>query len=587
MNLYAGRIIKVDLSAGRVAKEPLRLEWLDHYWGSWGLAVKYYVDLVPPEVDPFSPENALVIMTGPLAGTLAPTSSRFCLVSKSPHSGTIFETNTGGAFAPELKFAGYDGIIITGKSERPVYLRIKDDDVSLEDASGLKGKGAFETEDLLKAAVGSDEAKVLCIGPAGENLVTFSSVNTEGYRQMGRGGAGALFGSKNLKGLVCRGTGGVKVADMKAFKRKVDEFKASSVMTDDNLWARNTGTSLLVAVTNELGLHPTHNFTYGFNEDHQAIGPDAILAAKKADRACSSCPLGCGKFTHINGAEVEGPEYETLCLAGSNCDMNDLEQIIRFNRLCDDLGLDTITSGNVIGLAMDLTESGRRDLGLHFGQPDDYLKAVEEIARLSTPRGRDLALGSRKLAEKYDARDLSTEVKGLEFPAYDPRASYGMGLAYATSERGACHMRAFTVFAENPFDLDAMAQAVAAGQNLAAIKWCMCFCDFWGTVNTGIMAQLLTAGLGREVTAEELDLAGERIWNLCRLFNLKAGLTAADDRLPEKIMRQALQKGPHAGRVLAEDDFGQMLQTYYRLRGWNEQGVPGDAKLRELGLRAL
>ena len=587
MNLYAGRILKVDLTAGRIDKDPLRQEWLDQYWGSWGLAVKYYVSLVQPEVEPFSPENALVIMTGPMAGTLAPTSARFCLVSKSPHTGTIFETNTGGAFAPELKFAGYDGIIITGKAAKPVYLKIKDDDVSLEDASGLMGKGAFETEELLKDAVGSSEAKTLCIGPAGENMITFSSVNTEGYRQMGRGGAGALFGSKNLKGLVCRGTGGVKIADMKTFREKVDAFKKTNLMTEDNLWARDNGTALLVDVTNELGLHPTHNFTYGHNDNHQAIGPDAVLAAKKADRACSSCPMACGKFTHINGAEVEGPEYETLCLAGSNCDINDLEQIIRFNRLCDDLGLDTITSGNVVGLAMDLTESGRQDLGLRFGQADDYLKAVEEMARLSTPRGRDLALGSRKLAEKYNAQDLSTEVKGLEFPAYDPRASYGMGLAYATSERGACHMRAFTIFADDPFDLNAMAGDVVNGQNLAAIKWCMCFCDFWGTVDTQIMSELLTAGLGREVTAAELDLAGERIWNLCRQFNLKAGLTKADDRLPEKIMKQAIKNGPQDGRVLSEEDFKKMLQTYYNLRGWDEQGAPTADKLKELGLQAL
>jgi len=586
MNLYAGQVLRVDLSKGEVAKEPLREEWLKDYWGCWGLAVKYFCELVPPATDPFSPANALVIMTGPLTGTLAPTSARFGLVSKSAHTGTIFEANMGGAFGPELKFAGYDGIIITGRADALVYFRIKDGEVSLEDASAMKGQGIFATEARLKAAVGS-EAKVLAIGPAGENLITFACVGSEAYRQMGRGGAGALFGSKNLKGIVCQGTGGVRVADLEAFRRKTTHWKQTSLLTEDNLWAKSDGTPILVDVTNEIGLHPTRNFSLGVNEGHAAIGPEAVRQAKLADRACAACPLGCGKFTHINGAEVEGPEYETLCLAGSNCQMNDLEQVIRFNRLCDDLGLDTISAGNTIGLAMDLTESGRRDFGLRFGQAEDYLAVVSEMANLSTARGKDLALGARKLAEKYEAQDLSTEIKGSEFPAYDPRGNYGMGLAYATSERGACHLRAFTIFASDHFNIEALAQDVVNGQNLNAIKWSMCFCDFWGTVNTEIMADLLTAGLGRPVTAEELDRAGERIWNLTRLYNLKAGFTGADDRLPRKIMEQKLGNGPNEGRVFSKEDFARMLQIYYQLRGWDAAGVPTKEKLAELGLQPL
>jgi aldehyde:ferredoxin oxidoreductase len=329
-----------------------------------------------------------------------------------------------------------------------------------------------------------------------------------------------------------------------------------------------------VDVTNELGLHPTRNFTRGVNEHKSGINSDAVKAAKIADRACSACPLGCGKVTRVNGAEVEGPEYETLCLAGSNCEINTLEHVIRFNRICDDLGIDTITAGNTIGLAMALTESGRHDFGLKFGDPQAYLDAVTEMATLSTERGRDLALGSRKLAEKYRADDLSTEIKGLEFPAYDPRGNYGMGLSYATSERGACHMRAFTVFTETPFDEDTMMEAVLAGQNLASIKWCMCFCDFWGTVNTEIMADLLSVALGRTITVEELDRAGERIWNLNRLYNLKMGFTAADDRLPGKIMEQALADGPHEGRVMSREVFASMLNKYYLARAGHPKARP-------------
>ena len=587
MNLYSGKLLIVNLTEMSISTEPLREEWLKEYWGCWGLALRYYWDLVSPEVDPLSPENAIVIMTGPFCGTLVPLTSRFCLVSKSPQTGTVFETNVGGSFGPELKFAGYDGIIIKGRADSPTYLKIEDDQVSLENGEALSGKGIFEAEKSLKEALGSSEAKTLAIGPAGENLIEYSCVGTETYRQMGRGGAGAPFGSKKLKGIVCRGTGSVKVADIQAFIEKINHYKKASLLTEDNLWVKTDGTPDLMNEINDMGGHPTRNFTYGMNENIQAINSDAIKAAKLADRACISCPMACGKFTHINGAEMEGPEYETLCLAGSNCEINDLEQIIRFNSLCDDLGLDTISCGNVVGLAMDLTEKGRHDFGLRFGEPKDYLKVVSEIATLSTERGKDLAMGAKKLAKKFGAQDISTEIKGLEFPAYEPRANYGMGLAYATSERGACHMRAFTMNDDDPFDVEALAHSVVSGQNFNTTKWSMCFCDFWGNIKPEIMADLLTIGLGEDVKPDQLDEAGERIWNLTRLYNLKAGFTADDDNLPQKIMNQPLEKGPNAGKVFKKEDFENARAIYYNLRGWDEKGVPSKGKLKELGLDSL
>ena len=584
MNLYAGKILVVDLGERKITTTPLRSDWLKSYWGGWGLALRYYRDLASPEVDPLAAENPLVIMTGPFCGTLVPLTSRFCLVSKSPHTGTIFETNTGGAFGPELKFAGYDGIIIKGRAEALTYLKIADDAVSLENASSLAGKGIFETEQQLKDAAGSAEAKTLCIGPAGENLVSFACVGTESYRQMGRGGAGAIFGSKNLKGIVCRGTGRITVADMPAFLEKITHYKKTNLFTEDNLWAKTDGTAVLVDVTNEMGAHPTHNFTSGVNLQKEALNSDAIKAAKRGDRACVSCPMACGKFTRINGAEMEGPEYETLCLAGSNCEINDLEQVIRFNRLCDDYGLDTISCGNIIGLCMAAAEEGRHDFGLKFGQPKEYLQVVSEIAELSTERGRELGLGARGVAEKYHLEDLVTETKGLEYPAYEPRGNYGMGIAYATSERGACHLRAFPFFEEDPFDIPAMVRAVVDAQNFNAVKWSMCICDFWGSVTVEIMAELLTAGLAEEVGPQELILAGERIWNLTRLFNRQAGFGAHDDNLPDKIMHEPLNSGHHAGRVFKEKDFTSAREMYYRLRDWDEEGTPTADKLLELGL---
>ncbi|MBW1867197.1 MAG: aldehyde ferredoxin oxidoreductase family protein [Deltaproteobacteria bacterium] len=584
MNLYAGKLLVVDLNTRQISEESLREEWLKEYWGCWGLAVRYYWDLADPTVDPLSPENPMIIMTGPLGGTSAPMTSRFNLVSKSPHTGTIFSSNTGGAFGPELKFAGYDGIIIKGAANEPTYLKIMDDQVSLESARSLAGKGIFETEELLQAAVGTPEAKVIAIGPAGENMVTHACIGTEAYRQMGRGGGGAIFGSKKLKAIVVRGTGGIKVADMPAFIEKVNEYKKADLLTDDNLWAATDGTPMLVDVISDMGGHPTRNFSYGVNDAKEAINSDAIKAAKLGDRACSTCPLACGKFTSINGAEMEGPEYETLCLAGSNCEINDLEQVILFNRLCDDLGLDTISCGNIIGLAMDMTEKGRHDFNLKFGEPVEYLKAVTEIATLSTERGRDLALGAKKLAAKYDSLDLCSECKGLEFPAYEPRVNYGIGLAYATAERGGCHMRAFTFFSETPFDLEAMARDVIDGQNFNTIKWSMGLCDFWATISAPIIADILSVATGETVTAKQLEHAGEKIWNILRLFNLRAGITKADDYLPVKQLKQQLQKGEHAGRVFPPEDFNKCLALYYQKRGWDENGIPTPEKLAQLGL---
>jgi aldehyde:ferredoxin oxidoreductase len=243
-----------------------------------------------------------------------------------------------------------------------------------------------------------------------------------------------------------------------------------------------------------------------------------------------------------------------------------------------------MSCGSTISLAMEMTEAGRHDFNLHFGQVDEYLKVIYEIATLSTDRGRDLALGAKKLAAKYGAEDLAMEVKGLEMPAYEPRGNYGMGIAYATSERGACHLRAFPIFTPDPYDIDALVAEVANAQNANGIKWSMGFCDFWGTMNTEIEADLLTVGLGEEVTAAELDRVGERIWNLSRLFNLRAGFTAADDTLPRKVMERPLEDGTQAGRVFSREDLTAAMHSYYALRGWDERGVPTQQKLVDLGL---
>jgi putrescine aminotransferase len=586
MNLYSGQVVHVNLTTREIECKPIQPEWLQDYIGGWGLATRYFYGLVDPKIDPMSADNAIVIMTGPLCGTLAPTASRLCFVSKSPHTGTIFESNVGGAFGPELKFAGFDGIVITGQADHPVYLQIEDDKISIEDAGEIWGKGIFATEEWLAETMGYG-VKSLSIGPAGENLVSYACIGSEAYRQLGRGGSGALFGSKKLKAVACKGSGGVQVADIGVFWEKVSGHLESNLFTDDNLWAKNDGTPMLIDVTNEMGIHPTRNYTAGVNHDRHGLNSEAIHAVKIGDRACASCPLGCGNFTSINGVQMEGPEYETLCLGGSNCEINDLEQVLRFNRVCDDQGLDTMSTGATIGMAMELSESGVHDFGLEFGEAREYLLILEEIAGLSTDRGKDLAMGAAKLAAKYRVEDQAAHSKGLEMPAYDPRGNYGMGLAYATSERGACHLRAFPIFADDPFKLKELAREVIDQQNANAAKWSMCFCDFWGSVDTEIMADLLSAGLGRQVSSEDLNKAGERIWNLNRLFNIAAGFKAADDTMSDKIIKQALKGGPHEGRILSKENLEDMKALYYHLRGWNEEGKPKEEKLQELRLEDL
>ena len=584
--LYTGKVLHVDLTSRQVESMSLNEEWARDYIGGWGLAARYFTDLTPPKTDPLAPENAMVIMTGPLCGTLAPTSSRTTFVSKSPHTGTIFESNIGGSFGPELKFAGYDGIIITGSSDKPVYLRIENDLVSIEDADPLWGKGIFDTEDWLEETVGYG-AKTLSIGPAAENLVPYACVGSDSYRQMGRGGVGTLFGSKKLKAIACKGTGGVQVFEIGMYMDQVATALSSNLMTADNMWAKDVGTPMLVDVTNEMGIHPTRNFTSGINPKKHSLDSEAINDVKIGDRACASCPLGCGNFTSVNGVQVEGPEYETIALGGSNCDINDMEQVMRFNKVCDDLGLDTMSTGGVLAMAMEMTEEGVHDFGLRFGDAQEAMQVIEEIASMSTERGRDLAMGVARLGQKYQAEDRAAHGKGLEMPAYDPRGNYGMGLAFATSERGACHLRAFPLLAQDPFHIKSMVREVIEQQNQNAAKWSMCLCDFWGTVDLESMAGMLTEGLGRKISAEDLRKAGERIWNMIRMYNYRAGFTAEHDVLSDKVAKKSLKSGPNAGRTFSPETLQEMKDLYYRLRQWDETGWPLEEKVRRLGLKPL
>lgn len=589
-NSYAGKVLRVDLTTGTITTELLNETWARDFIGGKGLGFRYLYAELPPNTNPLSPANAVILFTGPLAGTCVATTARTVVCTRSPATGTILDSYVGGSLGAELKFAGYDGLIVTGKAPKPGYLLIRDGEAELRDAAAVWGKGIWDTENWLKEQVGDSELKTIAAGPAGENLVPFAGLTSEAYRQAGRGGLGAVFGSKNLKAIAVRGTGGVTVPDMSSFLALYRDIHVNHLLTDDNLWANTDGTPVIVDLSQEAGLLPTRGFTQGEFEDATNINAEAIRAAKIRDRACLSCPLACGKLTRHGDHHMEGPEYETLALTGSNCGIGDLSAVIAFNQRCDDLGLDTISAGNVVGLAMAMTAEGVHDFGLRFGDIEAYLGVVEDIA-FRRGIGAELAEGARKLARKYGGEALALENKGLEYPGYDPRGSYGMALAYATSERGACHLRSFAVGAEafgdiDPFTLEGKAQLVIRDQNHNSVKWTGIFCDFWA-IEIADIAQLIAAATGHPYQADEMMTIGERIWNLGRLFNVREGFGRADDYPPPAIFERPLPAGAAAGKNLVREEYEAALDEYYRLRGWTPEGRPTPEKLKELGLGEL
>jgi len=586
---YTGKVLRVDLTSGRISSEPLREDWARDFIGGKGLVFRYLYAELRPGTDPLSPENKVVIFPGLLAGTIVATTARTCVGTRSPLTGTILDSYVGGGFGAMLRYAGWDGILIAGRAEKPVYLFIEDERVELRDASPVWGKGIWETENWLEEQAGPGRIVDLTAGPAGENLVPFACLTSEAYRQCGRGGLGAVFGSKNLKSIVVRGSGGVRVPNMAAFLETYRGLMKSSLLTEANLWANTEGTPMIVDPANAAGLFPTRGFTQGEFDGKDGINSAAVQAALIRKRACTNCPLACGRLTRSRTGEIlEGPEYETIGLGGGNCGVGDLSALIAYNRLCDNLGLDTISTGNVIGLAMTMTEEGIHDFGLRYGDIEGYLRTVEDIA-YRRGIGEDLSRGARYVARKYGGEGVVLEIKGLEFPAYDPRGAFGMGLAYATSERGACHLRSFVVANESlfstfyPDSFQGKPQMVINDQNLNSVKWTGIFCDFWA-INAQDIATLFSAATGRAFTAEEVMRIGERIWNVGRLFNLREGFGRQDDMPPRALFERPLRNGKAAGKVYTRQAYEAALDEYYALRGWTREGVPTPEKLAALGL---
>jgi aldehyde:ferredoxin oxidoreductase len=588
MDFYTGRVLRLDLTDLVATVEPLDMEWARLYVGGKGLLLRYLYQELPAGADPLSPENPLILATGPFAGTAVATCSRLAVGCKSPATGTLLDSYVGGSFAPELKFAGYDVVVITGAASEPVLVLIEDDRVEfLPAADRFWGLETAALEQLVREQFGPFH-KVLSTGPAGERRVPFACLSTDQYHKAGRGGAGAVMGSKNLKAVVVRGTGAVRVGDAPAFAADVLRLQNERVLSADNAWTYEEGTAALVDSVDAAGALPTRNWGAGVFEGAATINSATLLKVRTKLRACTQCPLACRQVHTFGKYTCEGPEFETIGLCGSNCGIADIEAVAEFNRACDELGLDTMSTGSVVALAMDLCEQGAADYGLAFGEVAGYLEAPALIAGRES-WGAELALGARDLAALKGRPDLATEVKGLELPSYDPRGTFGMGLGYATSDRGGCHMRAFSAADDilggsgPAHSLEGRARLVADLQDFSALAWTGVWC-----ANMYLDADFIGAHFRhlwkRDVTEQELLAVGARIWNLGRLLNLREGLRRDDDRLPARILSTPHGEGPSEGKALGPADFEAALDEYYQVRGWDADGVPREETLERLGV---
>jgi len=608
MNGWMGKMLRVDLGSGEIRDQILDPTVLKDYIGGRGIGIYLLNRELDPDCDPLSPENLLVMATGPLTGTGAPTGARYMVMTKSPLTGAITCSNAGGRFPTELKRSGYDGIVFAGRSHQPVYLSIIDGKAELRDAAHLWGKTTHETTDILLDETDT-KARVACIGPAGEQLVRFAAVMNDKDRAAGRSGVGAVMGSKNLKAVVVRGKERIALADperFKAFNNEIlDTFKAAVKQTPLGLTVN--GTAGVVLTTQHLGVLPTKNWQRGtFDGWEQIHGEELTAKYLVRNKACYACPIGCGRKTRVEdpvfAGEGEGPEYETIYAMGANCMIDNLAAIIKANYICNELGIDTITMGATVACAMELVERGylsEKVVGraLQWGDGE----ALVELTRMTGYRqgfGDRLAEGSYRLAESCGHPELAMVSKKQEFPGYEPRGAQAMGLAYATSPIGGSHMRGDPAYFElfgvpqkvDPHQWKGKAKITKAYQDLSAAIDSAGLCIFFAVRNlagktlevppTGIL-EYLNAATGADYTLEELIQASERIITAERQFLVRAGMSRKDDTLPKRLTEEPMPFGPAEGHVCHLEE---MLDEYYQVLGWTEDGIPTAERLRSLGL---
>ncbi|SLM32438.1 Aldehyde ferredoxin oxidoreductase [Desulfamplus magnetovallimortis] len=608
---YMKQFLFIDLSNGQIERVPVPELLYDDYIGGKGFGARILYDRLAPGIDALGSDNLLMFMTGPLTGTIAPA-MRGCVVTKSPLTGIFLDSYFGGSFSPEIKYAGYDGIIITGRAEKPSWIWIDNEIVEIRSATGLWGMDSLKTNHAIKEELGDDTVKIATIGQAGENGVLFSLICCEYNRQAGRGGAGAVMGSKNLKAVAVRGTRSVKISDYQAFEKAHQKALVELEKSAEVEALRIAGTASAVEYANETGLLPNRNYkngTFAKASDLADTGQRKHLWLGAS--ACMGCPIRCSKMGAVRLGKYKGivtdiVEYESAALMGSNLDISDVRAVAHLVKLCDLFGMDSMSTGGVIGFAMEACENGLlknysipESVDLSFGSVKGAEYIIRSIANQDNKLGKLLAKGVKKAAQALggNAEDFAMHTKGLETPGWGPRGASGMGLAYMTTDRGGCHQRGFPISYEvagvpwkgkilDPLSPCDKADMVASLQNYSAGTDTLVKCDFGSFgISAATYAEMVSAATGRKISPEIITETGERIWNLVRLFNLREGIDSSKDTLPPRFVREALPDGPASGHSITEKDMLYMKQEYYRVRGWSKDGIPLHDTLKRLRIR--
>ncbi len=600
---YGGKYLRVNLTEKKIEKHDLEKKLAAEWIGGRGFIAKLLYDEIPAGADPLGPANKLILAAGPLSGTFWPSAAKMVFGTKSPLTGGYGDSNMGGRLMAELKYAGYDMIIIEGASPEHLLLIIDDDRVELRNADRYWGKGALETERLIKNDLG-DEYEIATIGPAGENLVLYANINHEFGRQAGRCGMGAVLGAKGLKAIAVHGTGGIPLYDpdelIKITKNALHHITNHPYFER----FRQYGTTDITDWCQEKGVFPTKNFTTGDFEKQAGLAPELMRESILVkDKACFGCPLNCANYTHSKkyGTYLDGPEYETIGMLGSNCLVDNIEEVQYLNYLCDDFGMDSITAGGTIAFAMECVEKNilkpeqLEGLDLKFGNVEAMREVLKKIAH-QEGIGKLMARGSRFMAETlgHNSRDFAIQVKGLEFSAYECRGAPAMLLSFMTSDIGAHHARSWAIVQDMDMgrdNINGRAELVKELQTLRPLMEIFGVCRFpWLEVKLDFnhYIEAFNAVTGFGYSRDELYRISEKVWNLTRAFWIREkDHFGRNDDLPPGRMYEPLPSGPAKGLHMTEEKITQMLDQYYEIRGWDKNGIPTEKKFKELGLAAV
>jgi len=576
MKGFFNQLLRIDLSKQKSTVEPIPESILRSYLGGKGLGSYLLLKENPPHIDPFSPENRLIFTLGPLADTPFYGSSRYAVFTKSPQTGIYSESYSGGKITLSLSRTGYDAIIIEGKSNHPVFLEISDKEVLFHSALKLWGKETYEAEEAILKKVDKDSS-ALVIGPAGENLVKFAIIESEHGRSLGRAGIGAVMGSKKLKGIAFHGKKRREIADPSSLKRLALKFKDRVKGNEIIHMYKKYGTPMLVSIMNTIGAFPTQYWSKGTLEGWEDISAESLMEhCQVSSIACPHCFMACGKLSEVKqgrhqGLRIRGPEYETIYAFGGLCMVKSIEEIIYLNDLCDRLGMDTITAGNLAAFAIEASKGKKIKDNLQYGDVDGIAEILTKIAYRKGV-GRILSEGVRYAAKVWEMEEKAIHVKGLEPAGFDPRVLKGMGLAYATSDRGACHLRATFYKSElsgqiNPDQVKGKAKLFVDYEDKMTLFDALILCRFYRDLITWKdLQEIIQSACGLSLKKKNLKTIASQIINLARTFNQREGLTKKEDKLPRRFFREVLQE---TGKTIHPQDLEVMLKEYYQLRGWN------------------